>query len=234
MPPSPRVVETIIVMTPFVPMNLTQVKPETLEGITFPLTICRDLIAGLDYLHQKEILHRDIKPANICIIVDPPRAIIADYGNALQGCAVRGCSSKDHNVGTIPYLAPEIMALKRLESDQPFGKSADVWSLGMTLAEYILRAPLTTVWDAHGISKEHHGHLNSHLSAPRKQRHKRKVPEDLHAMLTVVARMLAWNADERPCCAAMLPSAEAALIEQTSVQKPIAILQEIHPKKRRR
>ncbi|KAK3614963.1 ATP binding [Elasticomyces elasticus] len=214
MPPLSRLGEIIIVMEPFMPINLGQVEPATLENLLFPLTIVRDLLAGLDDIHGKDIMHRDLKPANICVVPHPPKAVIVDFGNAM-----RGCSSRDHNVGTIPYLAPEIMALKHGRTSKSFDKSADVWSLGMTLAETILRAQITEVWNVDGINKTEYDIMIPHLVAPHEQSHRKRVPDELCETLAVVARMLAWTAYDRPTCAEILPGAEAILEAQLSAPK---------------
>jgi serine/threonine protein kinase len=52
-------------------------------------------------------MHRDIKPGNIVVQRASPKAVIIDFG-----AATAKTQSRDHMSGTIPYLAPEIIALK--------------------------------------------------------------------------------------------------------------------------
>lgn len=94
---------------------------------------------GVEFLHQRGIMHRDLKPANIAVVtLSPPKAILIDLGTATSKEA-----SRNHMVGTIPYLAPEVMALKDTTSRKPYDKSVDIWSLGLTGFELFSRTQLT-------------------------------------------------------------------------------------------
>lgn len=94
---------------------------------------------ALDYLHNVVgIMHRDIKPANVLIhwvSKDKPLLVFTDFGHSTFGT-----TSRNHRRGTIKYLAPEVLALKR-ESRQvvplhvdDYDLKADVWSWGLTVA----------------------------------------------------------------------------------------------------
>ena len=87
-------------------------------------TLAHGIALGLRYLHSHNIVHRDIKPENIvltedCIKDSVPQ--IVDFGFARKLDKKGSCSGV---VGTIPYVAPEI--LKRA----PYSYSCDVWSYG--------------------------------------------------------------------------------------------------------
>lgn len=54
-------------------------------------------------------MHRDIKPLNLGVVaLNPPRAVIFDLD-----AATYDRESRDHYVGTLGYLAPEMVALKK-------------------------------------------------------------------------------------------------------------------------
>ncbi|GAY58406.1 hypothetical protein CUMW_186780, partial [Citrus unshiu] len=82
----------------------------------------RQILNGLTYLHERNVVHRDIKCANI--LVDAGG--LAPTTNDVK-------SSK----GTPFWVAPEVMNLK----NNGYGLSADIWSLGCTVLEMLTRQP---------------------------------------------------------------------------------------------
>ncbi|HEU5169983.1 MAG TPA: serine/threonine-protein kinase [Gemmatimonadales bacterium] len=84
-----------------------------------------EIAAALAAAHRAGILHRDVKPQNILLDRDG-RARLADFGAArLEGQATM--TRTGGLVGTLDYLAPEVMAGMRGDA------RADVYALGMTL-----------------------------------------------------------------------------------------------------
>ncbi|MCJ1402227.1 hypothetical protein MMC11_005447 [Xylographa trunciseda] len=97
------------------------------------LTLLKDYLAGLLHLHDKGIMHRDIKPANMAVkSLQVPIGVILDLDSAITSP-----TSIDHNQGTVPYLAPEIIALKEWDSSKPmppaYENSVDIWALGLSM-----------------------------------------------------------------------------------------------------
>jgi serine/threonine protein kinase len=89
--------------------------------------------SGLAYVHSLDILHRDIKPNNIVYrSTNPVYAIIIDFG-----CSNPNSKSTCHDRGTMTYLAPEVMRIKDGETSEPFSTPSDVWSLGVTLIDFL-------------------------------------------------------------------------------------------------
>ncbi|XP_059147597.1 uncharacterized protein LOC131935253 [Physella acuta] len=92
----------------------------------------KQILEGLEYLHQNKILHLDIKGTNI-LIENKNSIKIADFGlskfiakeHDLQ--AINGC-------GTPGYTAPEVLAGDlKLE----FYSKADIWSVGCTVVQML-------------------------------------------------------------------------------------------------
>lgn len=81
-----------------------------------------DVLLGVQFLHSRNWLHGDLKPDNIGIDMNPPRAILLDFG-----CAHRcyGNLAPIPGVGgTVAYLSPERYV-------DLWGFSADIWALGV-------------------------------------------------------------------------------------------------------
>eukprot|EP00968_Pinguiococcus_pyrenoidosus_P000726 scaffold47_cov258-Pinguiococcus_pyrenoidosus.AAC.53 len=90
--------------------------------------ICFVLLNTLAYLHDADIVHRDLKPENLLMVGPESQAAvkIADFGFAKR---LEGGKVTD-KCGTPGYVAPEVI------KQDPYGVSADVWSLGVII--YIL------------------------------------------------------------------------------------------------
>ena len=90
------------------------------------LEIFLQITEALNYLHSikpKPLIHRDLKPENILIGLDGARRIckLADFGLSKF---IENHSDYHTNVGTISYMAPEVIR------GHMYGTKADVWSLG--------------------------------------------------------------------------------------------------------
>jgi eukaryotic-like serine/threonine-protein kinase len=91
------------------------------------IDIVRQICAGLDFAHAKEIVHRDIKPGNIMLAAHG-LVKITDFGIARAGEAM---TITGQVVGTPNYMSPEQVLGKTLD-----GRS-DLFSVGVMLYEMI-------------------------------------------------------------------------------------------------
>lgn len=83
------------------------------------------VIAGLSYLHEREIIHRDIKPSNI-FLGPESELVIGDFGisDSLQTTRLTRV------VGTDYYLPPE--AIEEQE-EETLSFARDIWGCGVVI-----------------------------------------------------------------------------------------------------
>ncbi|MBU2511887.1 protein kinase [bacterium] len=87
------------------------------------------LVDGLHYLHQNNVVHLDIKPANV-MVGKNSNVIILDFGLALR--QRQGTINNDQNVpaGTPAYMSPE-----QIFGDNTISFASDWYSAGVVLYE---------------------------------------------------------------------------------------------------
>jgi len=83
----------------------------------------QQMLEGLKYMHEHNVIHRDLKPANVLISVEG-KVKLADFGTAFD------LSKVTHTVeqtlcGTPAYIAPEVVQKGKHTT------STDIWSLGV-------------------------------------------------------------------------------------------------------
>jgi len=168
------------------------------------------LLRGLEYLHEHDIVHRDIKPANA--LMDERGGVkLADFGASIVASKWDTCEEKHAIKGTPFYMAPDAIQSGRAT------KEADVWSVGCTIVQ-MLTAKYP--WDEKKWVNAHVAmyYIATHQELPYYP--KKGVSPPLRALIEM---MLNRNPDERPCATDLLakssflnthPKSEAALEPQ--------------------
>jgi mitogen-activated protein kinase kinase kinase len=131
--------EYLNIFLEYVPGGSVQTMLNSYGALPEPLvrSFVRQILTGLSYLHNMDIIHRDIKGANI--LVDNKGTIkISDFGiskkieasNILNGTG--GAANNRHRPslqGSVFWMAPEVV------KQTSYTRKADIWSLGCLVVE---------------------------------------------------------------------------------------------------
>lgn len=86
----------------------------------------KQLISGVEYLHNSGVAHRDLKPENL-LLDQHDNLKITDFGMATLFRSMGKVRVLDKKCGTLPYMAPEVLIRSYM------AEPADIWSCGIIL-----------------------------------------------------------------------------------------------------
>jgi calcium/calmodulin-dependent protein kinase kinase 2 len=95
--------------------------------------IFRQVILGVEYLHYQKIIHGDLKPENL-LLAEGDVIKVADLGVCNEFLGDDASIDQRTATGTPAFRAPETLSGQKIYFD---GKSADIWSLGVTLFAFV-------------------------------------------------------------------------------------------------
>eukprot|EP00088_Acartia_fossae_P047488 TRINITY_DN5148_c0_g1_i1.p1 TRINITY_DN5148_c0_g1~~TRINITY_DN5148_c0_g1_i1.p1 ORF type:complete len:588 (-),score=124.11 TRINITY_DN5148_c0_g1_i1:437-1945(-) len=129
------------------------------QAITEPETryFMRQMLLGVQYLHDNNIIHRDLKLGNV-FLNDDLEMKIGDFGLATM-VEVKG-EKKKTLCGTPNYIAPEVLGKKGHSYE------VDVWSLGCILYTLLVGKPpfeTQTLKDTYSRIKRNEYHVPSRV-----------------------------------------------------------------------
>lgn len=113
--------------------NLSSILKRTEVPISWKLriSIARDIMGAIAWLHSNDLIHRDIKTENI-LVNDDWHCVLADYGFARKFKQSEGKSAMTI-LGTDEFMAPEVVF------GEEYDERADLYSFGLVLVEMITR-----------------------------------------------------------------------------------------------
>lgn len=97
-------------------------------------TYMQQLLQGLWYCHERQVLHRDIKGSNL-LIDNHGTLKIADFG--LARTYADNLKRYTNRVITLWYRSPELLL-----GAEEYGPEVDIWSAGCLLVELLTKKPL--------------------------------------------------------------------------------------------
>lgn len=105
-------------------------RQDLLHDLDFVISSLAQASVALKDVHMSNILHRDIKPQNL--LVNQAKEIkLSDFDHAKALSAVQSGCEQHELVGTLEYMAPEVLA------GGQHSVESDVFSLGLTAAQLL-------------------------------------------------------------------------------------------------
>lgn len=108
------------------------------------LSLARQMVEAVAVTHQCGILHRDIKPANFFATKNHKNIKLGDFGIAIREEEFGLYAAQ---AGTSVYMPPELVS-----EDARDGYTRDVYSLGLTLYEFLTGLPTYRIRSAPQIA----------------------------------------------------------------------------------
>lgn len=92
------------------------------------LTLTRDILSGLSFLHAGHLLHRDLKPENI-LLTESDNAVIGDFGSVKR--VPEGHTTIPGSGHSLAYRPPESIATGQ------YGIAGDIYQVGLIMYQLL-------------------------------------------------------------------------------------------------
>jgi len=145
------------------------------------------MLRGLSYLHNKNVVHRDVKSMNI-LLDKSGNVLLADFGCSVDLSALAEKRFKSM-AGSLPWMAPEVL---KMSGDEGASYPSDIWSLGCTVWEMLAgRFPFSDF--------DNEFHMMCHIASCEDESELLEPIDDMPpAALRFILRCLKMNPAHRP------------------------------------
>lgn len=99
--------------------------------------IMKQILEGLQHIHEQNVVHRDIKPENI-LLDDSYNVKITDFGFAIL---LEDGALMHDLCGTPGYLAPETLHSNMTDGAPGYSFSVDIWACGVIMYTLLVGSP---------------------------------------------------------------------------------------------
>jgi serine/threonine protein kinase len=165
--------------------------------------LVRQILAALEYAHQRSVVHRDVKPSNV-LVTPEGRVKVTDFGIARLAQSQRSDLTRTGlAMGTPHYMSPE-----QIQGRRDVQLASDIYSCGV-LVHRVLSGRVPFDSDDAGFEI-----LQAHVAQPPPplRRTVSDVPQEVES---AVLRALAKQPEERwPSCAAFSHAMGLASLEE--------------------
>lgn len=103
------------------------------------INIMHQLLCGIHYLHNNNIVHEDIRPRNILIYVDNNEGVTAKITDFSISSISLDQKGVDNNTNTLAYRPPELLKNKDVQLHR---YEVDIWALGLTFLKLCFKRDL--------------------------------------------------------------------------------------------
>ncbi len=104
------------------------IKDNDIKDLSGKLNILRQLLDGLQYVHNKGVVHRDLKPDNIMVGNRTKNVKIIDFGLAISDSFPDNLAT----AGTPKYMSPE-----QKKDAKKADKLSDIYAFGIIMKEFL-------------------------------------------------------------------------------------------------
>jgi serine/threonine protein kinase len=177
------------------------------RSYTEAIRMIRQITAGIEYVHGKNIMHRDLKPENILITNNGQTCKIVDFGLS----AVH-TSKHSYGKGSLLYVSPEQF------NQESYDFKTDVFPLGIIVMEFFTVFDSEKQW-LEAIINIQHPHY-SKLPKQFFERHKLTSPKKYIEAQNLVMAMTKVHPDQRPTVTEVIKHPFFAVENNVNAPKP--------------